>query len=162
MRAAIALYVSLVDQAQRHSASGQRLAEAAQMTPDAAATRILTRARLGGRIDRSDFLHVARTRPDQMGLLSKTTAERDALTKRMRQARSKSEVRMVHLGAVITASKTSVSTGEADTRINQLNDAKYEYMKTREYRKMGFRNVRDCVLFRDGYRCFAAKRQMFR
>ena len=42
---------------------------------------------------------------------------------------------------------------------------RYPDIRSAEYQQgdqMGFQNVRDCVLFRDGYRCFAAKRQMFR
>lgn len=109
--------------------------EIEQMRPDPVVSRILSRAGRGRELSKSEIGYVAARRPDQAGLLSKTSAERDALTCRMRKSRSKSEVRMVHLGAVVTAGKTSVSAGEADTRINQLNDAKIEYMKTREYRK---------------------------
>lgn len=111
------------------------LSEIEQMRPDPIASRILTKAGRGKRVSRSEIGYVASVRPDQAGLLSRTTAEREALTSRMRKARSKSEVRMVHLGAVVTAGKTSTTAGEADTRLNQLNDAKVEYMKTREYRR---------------------------
>lgn len=136
LKAAASLHMSLVEQyANRPQNERLMSAETAQMRPDAAASSILRKARLGGRIEPSDLSYVSRTRPDQLGLLSRTTAERDALTRRMRNARSKSEVRMVHLGAVVTAGKTSISSGEADTRLNQLNEAKYEYVKTAEYRK---------------------------
>lgn len=111
------------------------LSEIQQMRPDPVASRILSKAGRGKAVSRSEIGYIASTRPDQAGLLSKTSAEREALTRRMRKSRSKTEVRMVHLGAVVTAGKTSVSAGEADTRVNQLNDAKIEYMKTREYRK---------------------------
>lgn len=106
-----------------------------QMRPDPVASKILCKAGLGKRVNRSEISYVSETRPDQAGLLSKTTAERDALTRRMRKSSSKSEVRMVHLGAVVTAGKTSVTAGEAETRVNQLNDAKVEYMQTREYKR---------------------------
>lgn len=136
LEAAAALYASLVEQtAERTRSPLGLLEETRQMSPDGAASRILKRARLGERLQSSDLKYMAGARPDQVGFLSRLSSERDNLTKRMRQARSKSEVRMVHLGAVVTAGKTSVTAGEADSRINQLNDAKFEYMKTREYRK---------------------------
>lgn len=111
------------------------LSEIEQMRPDPVASGILAKASLGKRLRRSEIGYIESVRPDQASLLSKTAAERDALTRRMRKSRSKSEVRMVHLGAVVTAGKSSVSAGEAYTRTNQLNDAKVEYMKTKEYRQ---------------------------
>lgn len=111
------------------------LSEIEQMRPDPIASRILAKAGRGKSLSRSEIGYVASTRPDQAGVLSLAAKEREALTRRMRQSRSKQEVRMAHLGAVATAGKTSVSAGEADTRVNQLTEAKVEYMKTKEYRQ---------------------------
>lgn len=104
------------------------------LSPDPVASRLLAKAGRGKPLTRSEFGYVASARPDQVGVLSRAAKEREALTRRMRQSRSKQEVRMAHLGAVATAGKNSLSTGEADTRVNQLTDAKIEYMKTKEYR----------------------------
>lgn len=101
--------------------------------PDRKASGILTSFAQGKRPTRREIGYIARTRPDQVGLVQKSCAERCSLERQMRKARSKQEVRWAHVNAVANAGKSAATAGEGYARVNQLTDARNEYMKTPEY-----------------------------
>lgn len=98
------------------------------------AQRIIAKFHSGKKLTPMEMQYIRKHAPDQMETIIRITREREMTKMLMSQAASKNDVQMVVLSASQQI-KNSPSASDRELRMKHLQNAKYEYEKTEEYKK---------------------------